>query len=281
MSTPVLTWRLRDAVSYDVPASLKKKAKKLAPEEAAVCLRLRLAREKLGVSQEHVAQQLSVSRERVASYENMRVAVPFDFALRFCHAFIISEQWLAEGRLGPKAGTLVKMASGRMVRMMSDQEAPLNRNVKSLVAEPAFRQIAVGTTLRSAWGEKLKSIYDRLQEENPGPRMLIAEGDDGATVRNYLHSILDEHITLMEFGDQNTPRNQMSLRMRYIHSLVDAARTIYASLCTPQYLTQYEKRELLHKAMRNGLLSDADDSDPEKRDKYALDHTAEFLRLKL
>jgi DNA-binding XRE family transcriptional regulator len=68
--------------------------------EIQVLKRLREAREKLGLSQPEFAQQIDITRAKLANFENFKTPLPCDLALKICHQFIIGEKWLATGQ-GP------------------------------------------------------------------------------------------------------------------------------------------------------------------------------------
>src|SRR4051794_16855259 len=74
--------------------------KDLPKRESEICSRLRAARESLSVSQEEFARQVGITRQRLASYEEMRAPLRADLALRICRQFILSEHWLATGEGG-------------------------------------------------------------------------------------------------------------------------------------------------------------------------------------
>src|ERR1041384_7946820 len=72
-------------------------ARALPKREQEICTRLRTARNAVGLTQEEFAAQIGITRQRLASYEEMRAPLRFDIALRLCRVFIISELWLAKG----------------------------------------------------------------------------------------------------------------------------------------------------------------------------------------
>ena len=72
--------------------------KRLSKREAVVGERLKEMRTRLNFTQEEAAQQVGITKKRLASYEEGRVAIRYDLALRICRQFIISEKWLATGK---------------------------------------------------------------------------------------------------------------------------------------------------------------------------------------
>ena len=70
---------------------------KLSERECAICDRLRLAREKLGLTQAEFARQIGLTRESLINYEYRKAPLKCGFALRLCRQFLINEKWLATG----------------------------------------------------------------------------------------------------------------------------------------------------------------------------------------
>lgn len=65
-----------------------------------ICRRLKELREDiLGVSLSAFAREIGISKERLASYEQCRAPLRADLALRMCRRWIISEEYLATGKL--------------------------------------------------------------------------------------------------------------------------------------------------------------------------------------
>lgn len=68
--------------------------------ELQILKRLREARDRLGLDQKSFAQQVGISRGRLANYEYSKAPLPSSLALKICHQFILGEKWLATGK-GP------------------------------------------------------------------------------------------------------------------------------------------------------------------------------------
>ena len=65
----------------------------------AIAKRLRDAREMLGQTQASVALQIGLGAGTLLNYEHCRTPLRFNVALRFCRQFIVSEEWLATGKI--------------------------------------------------------------------------------------------------------------------------------------------------------------------------------------
>lgn len=68
-------------------------------QEVRIARRVVEARNGIGLTQSEFAGQLSITRDRLASYEDCRAPLRCDLALRMCRHFFISELWLATGAL--------------------------------------------------------------------------------------------------------------------------------------------------------------------------------------
>jgi len=70
----------------------------LPKRETEICLRLKQAREALGLTQQKCSELLGVPKARLANYELCRAPIKSELALLFCQRFVISEKWLATGK---------------------------------------------------------------------------------------------------------------------------------------------------------------------------------------
>lgn len=78
------------------------KRRPLPDRELQIARRLRQVRDSLRLTQTEFAEQIGIRRERLASYEEGRVPLRYDIALRLCHQFITSEKWLSTGQGNPR-----------------------------------------------------------------------------------------------------------------------------------------------------------------------------------
>jgi transcriptional regulator with XRE-family HTH domain len=150
------------------PLSLKPKKKAVEKREAEIGSRIRAAREGLRLSQKEFAEPLGIIRERLASYEDGRVAIRFDIALRLCRQFTISERWLATGstHLAAQGHSLTFGTNG-------------TRHCMSLLLERVCAGIPPDTLFSLAFDKHLAGVYDRLAAQSPFyPRLDIRHGDD-------------------------------------------------------------------------------------------------------
>jgi transcriptional regulator with XRE-family HTH domain len=71
----------------------------LPDRELEIVARLKEAREFLRFTQKEFAEEIGITRQRLASYEEGRAPLRWEIALRACRRFFISEFWLAYGHI--------------------------------------------------------------------------------------------------------------------------------------------------------------------------------------
>lgn len=131
-----------------------KSRKPLPLREAAVCKRLKEVRTTLRLAQSEFADQVGVSRVRLASYEEERAPLRFDLALKICRQFCISEKWLATGE-----GSA--------------------RECYDLASDPAAHLPTIDTPYGQAYDSHLSAIYDNIQAKSGGfISLMLHEGED-------------------------------------------------------------------------------------------------------
>ena len=213
----------------------------LPKREREICARLKQARAIIGLSQEEAAFQLGITRERLASYEDGRVAIRFELALKFCRQFIFSEEWLALGSLE----IVKRMAQFEKKSVKEYCLNPLHtRLCMSLATEPAYHQIKAGTLFSKAWDERLKHDYPVLRLQYGLPRYKMLRGDDPKIARHFLNVVCDYYRYGMD-------ERQAA---RFIKSVVmDAGKT--RQRIEAGQLTGDEREIVIDRAKRRGQLS--------------------------
>lgn len=189
---------------------------KLPGEEVDVCIRLQHVRERLRLTQAEIADALQVSRESVASYESARVPVSFDFGLKFCQMFRVSEKWLAEG--SENFSTFIN----------HDENAPM-----SVILEPECWQISRGTSYINAWDKSLKGIYERVQRANDGmPRVTAPVGKEGLSSRFFITSELRFIFDVLRLNDESADKTLPLPSTRFSCALAEAMDEIKDAVST-------------------------------------------------
>jgi DNA-binding XRE family transcriptional regulator len=143
---------------------------------AGIANRLRQAREGLGTSQTEFAAQISISRDRLASYEDGRAVLRCDVALRVCRQFFISEFWLATGAANEQQSKAQRTVD------FSDLDARLTM---ALAVESAALACPPGYSFADGFDPFLRQPYARLVAQQKGfPRIKPLPSDGPEYFRN-------------------------------------------------------------------------------------------------
>jgi DNA-binding XRE family transcriptional regulator len=189
----------RSLLSWGVDQQKRTVRRPLPKRELEICERLKRVRVMLGLSQDEAAAQIGISRERLASYEDGRVALRFEIALKFCRQFIISEQWLALG----EDVLLERLAKVDHKTKEEVEWAPLEiRMCMSLATEPEFQQVKAGTLFSDAFDKTLERVYLLLRLNHGRPRYRVFAGDNPKILRHYLNCMVD--FCLFQMDEKQT-----------------------------------------------------------------------------
>lgn len=131
----------------------------------------------MGLSQQLFADQVGIKRQRLASYEEGRVALRYDLGLRICHHFLLSEKWLATGQ-GPA------------------------RLVMDLARENIANRIPADASFYSAYVSFLAGRYEQLAKEMHGVARIAVNADDNLFfVRNLFFKTIEDLISILSERD--------------------------------------------------------------------------------
>lgn len=72
-------------------------------QDQLIAIRLRCAREELGVPRSKLAREIGIPPSRLESYEIGRAPLPADVAIHACEILHLNKHWLATGRGAPNA----------------------------------------------------------------------------------------------------------------------------------------------------------------------------------
>jgi transcriptional regulator with XRE-family HTH domain len=128
-----------------------------------VLKRIREARDFLGLSQPAFAEQIEISRERLANYETARTPLPCDLAMRICNQFILSERWLATGK-GPMRQYLGLTISPRVFRLPYGEayDQDLAQKADSLAAKFEDEGTLFAMSPISYWNPRNRRFYQNF-----------------------------------------------------------------------------------------------------------------------
>jgi len=144
--------------------------------------RLRQAREGLGVTQTEFADQISISRDRLATAEDGRSVLRCDVALRACRQFFISEFWLATGAINEK-----EAKAGHRTDF-GNRDARLTM---ALAVEQAALACPPGCSFADGFDPYLRRAYCQLAGEQKGlPRVAPLPSDGPDYPKNAINCLI-------------------------------------------------------------------------------------------
>ncbi len=137
---------------------------RLPDNEEQICLRIRAIRLAAEMSQTEFGRLLGITRDRLASYEYARAPIRWKLGNRVCAAFLLSQRWLAEGKL-PVEGHL----SSNSVAEVGDEELFSVGFLKVAADYLRFMYSRGEDILQSHEGKKLtsKERFERLRRHLP------------------------------------------------------------------------------------------------------------------
>jgi transcriptional regulator with XRE-family HTH domain len=202
---------------------------KLPPKEQAICLRLKEARLRLGLSQESVAQRVGVLASQISNLEKCRAPVRCQFALRFCRELIISEEWLATGKF---AGAEAALGKDQPVRPPANAFAHLRpllfRQCADLFSHPYGRGVPERTLFSDAYALSLaQAYYMACSDARPGSPRIETTNYDRPDFEMEITTVRIERLLFfirMANGDtEEAAKNAVS---HFAEALREAAETI-------------------------------------------------------
>ena len=128
---------------------------KSASRQDQICLRLKEVRELLGVSLSTFAEGVSISKDRLASYEQCRAPLRVELALRLCRRWVISEEWLATGEFAAFEETARKRGA---IPPGKHDLGPL----RSMAVRQCVDLFSDGLWQSAAPGSLFSGVYDSL-----------------------------------------------------------------------------------------------------------------------
>jgi DNA-binding XRE family transcriptional regulator len=198
--------------------------KSLNQIEIAVCKRLRMAREFLGVTQSECAEQISMDRSTLVNYESTRSPVRWEFALRFCRQWIISEEWLATGQF--QACHLAAKKRGQT----PDAEVEkliFRRQCMDLLSEPITRTIPGGILFTAAYKDYLAPVYRQLVDRFfYSPRIILHETDNAEIGINLLKAAMERAVLLLTNEARRCAQPPGRVRRSFYRAIYEATELI-------------------------------------------------------
>jgi len=151
------------------------KRKPLPKREREIGARLRSIRESARLSQNEMAHEVGVTRERLASYEDGRAPLRYDLALRICRHYIISELWLATG------------------------DGPFDQYL-DMIREPFPHNWPLDATYSQTFDQVLSRIYDKVARAT-GFRMNLRTTESRSFLYNLFNFLIMRWCALAKTGE--------------------------------------------------------------------------------
>lgn len=179
------------------PQTLPSKRAPLPDSEAAVCLRLKEAREKLGLSQEEVAKRVGLKGDTLSMLERCKAPVRYDVGLRICRELVISEEWLATGGFAALEASAEAKGLGKR---SSESLGPIYfRHCLDLWSEPITLSVAPRALLTCAFDETLRERNAELAMQHYYEPRLVPTDLDGLEIRfTVLRAMFDRSLLMLE-----------------------------------------------------------------------------------
>lgn len=147
-----------------------------------IAVRLCRVRESLNLTQTQFASQLSITRERLATYEDGRTPLKADVALRICRHFFVSEYWLARGSVDNS------ISGGGPKVEFSDLRA---RMTMSFATEPLAASLPPGIAYSLCFEKYLLTYYlSHAAKHEKFPRVTMLENDPPEYLANAISCMI-------------------------------------------------------------------------------------------
>jgi transcriptional regulator with XRE-family HTH domain len=190
----------------------------LPDRERAVCARLREVRQHLRFTQAEFAEQIGISRERLASYEDARAPLRLDCGLKICRQFLVSEKWLADGLRIPKRSPNQRQSFA--VRF----GGPSSRLFMDLASEIEIDAKTGRIPFSQGFEKLLSSKYERADKTWRAlpilPKIVLSPSDNVSLFRNVLSLCVD--VWLQCLGDD--------MQKQFLWVMVRCARIVHQEL---------------------------------------------------
>lgn len=139
-----------------------------------------------------------MSRERLASYERKVVRLPCEIGLRICRTWIISEEWLATGKLDgfhESFRARYRLVPGFKVDSL---DAIAVRQCVDLLHERVSREVPTNMSLAEAFPQYLAESYNVLVLNHFFlPRVVVENNDRPELLAHYASTLVDRWLKLL------------------------------------------------------------------------------------
>ena len=224
-----------------------KKRRALPGREVKIGLRLKEAREFLGFSQREFADTIGIKRARLASYEEGRVPLRWEVALRICQRFQISEHWLAA-------------CPGRGLPCEDAPFGNLLRAAMFVPSDPVLEKLRPGALFSEAFDNVLHLEYWKLlgQSAQTWVRFDFSEAKDSGELRTAMDAALTKWFLMipakerLRFCRRIMECGALLFNSLYAGPIPSEARPGAVKLSSPTKIEEALERELQHAGLAVG-----------------------------
>lgn len=204
---------------------------KLPAREQAICLRIKEARIRLGLSQEAAAERIGVLASQLSNLEKGRAPVRCDLALRLCRQLIISEEWLATGKheiLETHLQSTAPIAKGTMKWW----EAVFFRQSAALWGNSVLARVPARALFSEAWEGGLSDVFTKTSAgQSFLPMFRFSESDDPELTTEFLRVLIDRWRLIFRLecaGLSWDEAKNMTAENQLLKMFIDAVTAIFA-----------------------------------------------------
>jgi transcriptional regulator with XRE-family HTH domain len=213
----------------------------LPEREKAICSRLREAREFVGITQTECAKQIGTERGTLVNYESGRTPLRAPMALRFCRTLIISEEWLATGKLDSVQRAAKKHGIGQNSEM---NRKIFSRQCMDLFSEPPAARLPHNILFSEAYDSVLAPIYAELvQNFFYQPRIVLHDSDSEYVGYNFLRAMVERWLYILS-NESLKSKKQGLVHRSFVRAMYEAGDLIFLKYLgrkvEPQKLQQLE-----------------------------------------
>ncbi len=201
----------------------------MSPTEAAVCRRLREAREKLGLTAVACAAQLGIPRTTLLNYERAKACLPTNVALLFCRQFIVSEEWLATGRYTLLYDSALYRKDYLFVQeIVDDYPEFFFRECVDLWSNPVALRVpprmpfgqAFSAYLRDAYAKGVAAFLFRI-------RIVFRDEDSVELLLTYTRVVMERYYAFLTMAAKRFDRDPGAVRREFLRCVYEISDVIF------------------------------------------------------
>jgi len=159
--------------------------------KSSIGKRMREIRENEGFSLQSLANDIGITKSRLAAYESGRNRIRFDIGLRFCRRMIVNEEWFATGKLDILKASLLAKGFSKSIKDSEPVSQLLKCMCMDLAAEDDSRSVPPECSIEEAFSKHLLRAYERLAALHTHvPRIAFTENDSPEYLAYFMSRML-------------------------------------------------------------------------------------------